>query len=357
VRIAILTEIPAPFRIPIWNALAARGCIELEVAFLGGSQPNRPYETHEDEWQFAARVLPGLRGTVRGRWTALNAGVLRLVRRADVVVVGGWNQPAFWQAAVAAKVLRRPLVVWVETTTRDAGERAGGLKRALVRAADAVLVPGSASAEYARSLRAREVVVAPNAVDLAIFRDRVDAERARRTELRAELGLEGFAFLAIGRLAPEKGFDVLLAALPDVPGATAVVLGAGPEEARLRAAAPPGVCFAGIVPRDELPRWLAAADALVAPSRAEPWGFAIQEATAAGLPVVATDAAGAAWDLVDEPLRVPAGDAAALAAAMRSVVAGRTGDRAKAEALTAEAWADAVAELALRLDRRAHGGE
>jgi glycosyltransferase involved in cell wall biosynthesis len=355
-RIAILTEIPAPFRIPIWNALATREGVELEVAFLAAEQPNRPYLLHRDEWRFAGRVLPGVRSTVRGRWTALNAGVVRLVRRSDVVVVGGWNQPAFWQAAAAAKLLRRPLVVWVETTARDAGCRAGRAKRTLVAAADAVIVPGRASSEYARSLGAREIVVAPNAIDLSIFRDRVAAERTRRDELRRELGLEGFAFLAIGRLAPEKGFDALLEALPEVPGATVALLGAGPEERRLRAAAPAGVRFVGNVPRDELPRWLAAADALVAPSRAEPWGFAIQEAAAAGLPVVATEAAGAAWDLVDEEFRVPVDEPAALAAAMRKVVDGETA-RAddRAAALTADAWADAVAALALRLHGSAHG--
>lgn len=362
-RIALLTEIPAPFRIPIFNELAGRDGVELEVLFLGLRQPNRPYALHEDEWRFRWRVLPGVHATLRGRWLAVNVGAGRAAA-ADVVILGGWNQPAFWQAALTARVRRRPLVVWIESTERDArrGSRAAdAARRALVGSAAAALVPGRASAAYAETLGARRVVVAPNAVDLSLFRDRVDEERARRELLRAELGLEGCCFLAVGRLAPEKGFDVLLQALPQVPGATAIVLGEGAEAKRLRSAAPAAVRFVGHVARDELPRWYAAADALVAPSRSEPWGFAIQEAAAAGLPIVATDAAGAAWDLVVEGengFRVPAGDERALAAALAAVAAdpafrARAGRHSREVAAqhTPERWADAVAALAAAVVR------
>ncbi len=364
-RVSLLTEIPAPFRIPIWNALAGREGIDLELVFLALHQPNRPYQLHRGEWRFAWRVLPGARPTIAGRWLAVNRGAARAVAGADVVVVGGWNQPAFWQAALVARLRRRPLVLWVESTARDSRSgqaAASAAKRRLVASADAVLVPGSASAAYADELGARRVVVAPNAVDLSLFREAVRAARSDREALRERLGLEGCCFLAVGRLAPEKGFDVLLRAVAGVEGATTVVLGAGPEEDRLRREAPPGVRFAGHVARDELPLWYAAADALVAPSRSEPWGFAIQEAAAAGLPIVATDAAGAAHDLVDEGengFRVPAGDADALAAALQRVAGdpafrARAGVRSEAlaAALTPERWADAVAALVVELSER-----
>src|SRR5439155_22959034 len=114
-------------------------------------------------------VLPGKDALVGGRWLVVNAGVLGRLRRLrpDVVLVGGWNQPAFWQALLYARAARVPFVVWVESTARD--ERAGrgpaeAAKRAVVRGAAAFVVPGRAAAEYVRSLgvSAERITIAPN---------------------------------------------------------------------------------------------------------------------------------------------------------------------------------------------------
>ena len=57
-RLALLTEIPAPYRIPLFNALAER--VELRVLFLAERDPRRAfYELHRDEWRFDHRVLSG----------------------------------------------------------------------------------------------------------------------------------------------------------------------------------------------------------------------------------------------------------------------------------------------------------
>ena len=120
-RIALLTEIPAPFRIPLFNALAARA--ELLVLFLARTDPRRThYDLHQDEWRFDHVFLPGHEVDRGGRWTVLNRHVVKELRRfrPDAVAVGGWNQPAFWEAAWSARLLRRPLLVWVESTSRDA---------------------------------------------------------------------------------------------------------------------------------------------------------------------------------------------------------------------------------------------
>ena len=68
----------------------------------------------------------------------------------------------------------------------------------------------------------------------------------------------------------------------------------------LREAGEPGVSFRGFVPDGELARYYAAADVFAFPTRSDPWGLVLNEALAAGLPVVVSRAAGAAQDLVDE---------------------------------------------------------
>jgi glycosyltransferase involved in cell wall biosynthesis len=357
VRLALLTEIPAPFRIPLFNELGALA--DLHVAFLSRRDPKRPYPVYADEFAFSWEVLPGRDILRKPRWVVLNAGVGRALRRArpDAVIVGGWNQPAFWAAALHARRLRVPFLLWVESTARDARTGFPGFelaKRRMLQGAARVLVPGNASRDYVASLGypRERVVVAPNAVDPAIFAQGADELRARRDELRAELGVEGCTFLYVGRLDPEKGVDVLLRALRDVPEVQLVVLsGGGSAEAELRALAPPNVRFAG---REERPvRWYAAADAFVLPSRSDQWGMVLNEAAAAGLPIVASEAAGATHDLVEDGgngIRVPPDDVRALADALRRIFTddrfrARAGERSReiARRFTPAAWAQAVA--------------
>lgn len=365
-KVAILTEIPAPFRIPLFNALAAERGFALRVLFLANRDPRRRYLVYTREMRFEWRTLRGWSRLLRGRWLVVNRGVRRELARFDphVVIVGGWNQPAFWQARRWARRAGRPLVVWVESTGRDERPGSGLLeraKRALVREAAAVLVPGRAAREYAASLGAapERIAVAPNAADLALFRDRVEAARGDREALRAELGVGGCVFLCVSRLSREKGVDVLVRAFREVPEGQLVVAGDGPDAAAVRAAAGERVRFLGDVPRDDLPRWYAAADALVLPSRSETWGMVLNEGAAAGLPLVASEAAGGGYDLIEDGVngfRVPVEDEAALAGALTRVAAdpewrARAGERSRelAAGHTPEVWAAAVAALARRI--------
>jgi glycosyltransferase involved in cell wall biosynthesis len=349
-RLTLLTEIPAPYRIPLFNALAER--LHLRVVFLRDSNPERPYEGHHDERQFEWHTLGGTELTLRGRWVVLNLGLLRHLHRSDVVVVGGWNQPAFWVAAAWCKLRRVPLVMWVESTGAD--HRSGRLepaKKHLLRAADRFIVPGEASRAYldALGVPASAIAVAPNAVDPEIF----SSGRRTRDDACARL-------IAVGRLAPEKGLDVLIEAVRGLP-VELEIAGSGPEEARLRALAGANVRFLGWVARDALPDLYANADVAVMPSRSDPWGLVLNEAALAGLPLVSTTAAGAAWDVIEDGVngyRVPPGDVAALRAAIVRLVEDEgfsrsAGARSRelARHFTPAAWADAVTSLAATLVR------
>jgi glycosyltransferase involved in cell wall biosynthesis len=354
-KLALLTEIPAPYRIPLFNALADR--VELRVLFLSATDPRRGfYERHADEWRFDSRVLRGAELRRGGRWVVLNRGVLRELRRfrPDVVAVGGWNQPAFWLALLYCRLRRVPLLVWVESTARDARSDAKALglaRRLMVEGASGAFVPGRASAEYARSLGLDLVETAPNAVDAEIF-ERAVVDRSER---------DGSMFLYVGRLDAEKGLETLLEAFRDVPGRL-VLVGSGGDEARLRDLADERVTFAGPRDRDEVVGFYAEADVFVLPSQSEPWGMVLNEAAAAGLPLVATEQAGASHDLIEDGVngfRVPAGDVDALREALLRLQADpelrrSAGARSRelAARLTPEAWADGVATAADRARRR-----
>jgi glycosyltransferase involved in cell wall biosynthesis len=347
-RVALLTEIPAPYRIPLFNALAER--VDLRVLFLRERHPDRPYDLHQEEHRFEWRVIPGIQWTIRTHWFVFNVSIGGRLNHADVVVLGGWNQPAFWEALIWCRLRGVPTIVWSESTHRD--QRSGRhepIKRRLLRGVDAFVVPGAAAQSYLSSLGvpAEHITVAPNAVDPAIF------GKVRRSRSDGACRV-----IAVARLSPEKGLDVLLEATADLP-VEVVIAGTGPEAEHLRQLAGPNVSFLGNVERDGLPGLYANADIAVVPSRSDTWGMVLNEAALAGLPLVSTTAPGAADELIEDGVngfRVPPEDPAALREAIARLVEDEAFRRAAGERsreiagrFTPHAWADAVAALAERV--------
>ena len=134
----------------------------------------------------------------------------------------------------------------------------------------------------ARAVRHARVI--PNGIDTQRFRP----DSTARTRLRAELGLgDAFVWIAVGRLMWKKNYPALLQAHR---GGTLLIVGTGPDEPALRAAAGSNVRFLGA--REDIPDLLNAADAFVMSSIIEGLPLALLEAAAVGLPCVATDAGG-----------------------------------------------------------------
>lgn len=159
----------------------------------------------------------------------------------------------------------------------------------------------------------------------------------------------GAYFLFLGRLASEKGLGTILEAWRDVPEEL-VVVGDGPDSARSRSTAPPGVRFLGTVSADAVPDILSRARALVLPSvwyEAQP--RVVLEAYAAGVPVVASRIGGLE-DLVAHErtgLLVEPWDPADWKRAIRVLADDQTSDRLGDGAF--ERWRDLYApERALR---------
>lgn len=157
--------------------------------------------------------------------------------------------------------------------------------------------------------------------------DFVDAEPGTpigRTWLGVPEGVP--LLLAAGPLHPDAGIDVLLTALKRIDGAHLLLAGDGEQGRDLEVLAhklmvADRVRFLG--GREDVADLMASADMLVFPSRIEPFGNFVVEAWARGLPVVAAASAGPHWLIEDgvNGLLAPLGDAAALAGAIRRLLA------------------------------------
>ncbi len=175
----------------------------------------------------------------------------------------------------------------------------------------------AAGAHLAVGMVSRDrLIVLPNAVDPEKWRPNPEL----RAKVRRELGLANeFLWIAAGRLEPVKDYPTLLRAMALLPPpARLAIAGSGVAQAALTAlSAQLGlssrVRFFGFAP--DLERWMQAADAFVLSSLWEGLPTALMEASACGLPAVATDVPGVSEVIPDSPL-VPPRNPQALAAAM-----------------------------------------
>lgn len=162
------------------------------------------------------------------------------------------------------------------------------LKEQAVLATTVTVSPPSRDQYLAMDWPAKRTVTIVNGIDDAWFAGKENV-LAKSATLR--LGY-------VGRLAEEKGVDVLLRALADLPDATLDVVGDGPEEGDLRRrAARLGLGHRArfLGRRNDVAAFYREIHALVLPSRtADPFGMVVAEAMATGVPCVVTDACGIA---------------------------------------------------------------
>ncbi|HWV99998.1 MAG TPA: glycosyltransferase family 4 protein [Candidatus Acidoferrum sp.] len=223
-------------------------------------------------------------------------------------------------------------------------------KRRLVRLFDAALVGGQPHRQYFASLGMPEerIFTGYDAVDNDYFSQNADAVREMPSDYRARYRLPAHFFLSLGRFVAKKNLATLIWAYRIFLDASStkqshlVLVGAGDEEPNLRRVArelhlpvyqkstvqspqssarivgcaersghgseshkpkiedpPPGVHFYGFRQIEENPVFYGLADGFVLPSSSEEWGLVVNEAMASGLPVIVSDRAGCAEDLME----------------------------------------------------------
>ena len=313
-------------------AALAAGCLEagLDVSLLGPAltlelvgQPGRNSAAVK---AYRVPVTDRLRpGSAAAAVTALRSAFA--ASRPDVVHAHGVRAGALAVLAIGSMGRRhRPaLAVTVHNAPPDgraAGLVYGALEQICARRADLALC---ASADLLARMRrlgasgAQQFDVAPEPLKTPSAQEIATA--------RADIGAgDRPVLLTVGRLARQKGLDVLIAAAarwPDrAPQPRIVIAGEGPLAAGLRAQASQvgaDVLFLGA--RQDVPALLAVADVVIVPSRWEARALILQEAMRSGRPIVATNVGGTP-ELTggDSAVLVPPEDPAALAAAVLNVL-------------------------------------
>jgi glycosyltransferase involved in cell wall biosynthesis len=233
----------------------------------------------------------------------------------QAIVCVGYADPEINQAVVWALPRRVPLVTCSDSTYDDEPRSWAKetFKRRVVSVFDAALVAGRRAHDYLESLglRSDRQFQPWDVVDNAHFARGAELSRKDEPASRERLKLPARFFLCVARFIPKKNLPRLVEAYAryaQQAGHDAwslVLAGTGPLEPELRAGVGAvglnrQVHFPGLLQYSDLPMYYGLASAFILPSVSDQWGLVVNEAMAAGVPVLVSSRCGCAPDLVHE---------------------------------------------------------
>ncbi len=315
VNVCVITNILAPYRIGLFEALAKR-VSRLTVVLMAREHSNRHWELPRGD--FETVVLSGVHVNVPWYEEPLhfNSGVWRTLDRLnpDAVISGGFTS-ANIAAYLFCRSRQKRYFSWGELTLFDGAQRSWVrrlLRRWLISGSDGCI----ASSSVAR--RAFEFYGAPTqSVLLAVMPIDVHGFKAASERLRGSSECEelrrrytGPVLISIGRLVDIKGyeelFEIYSKLLTHFPDATLLIAGEGAQrqeyESLARNEGFHKVHFLGFQQAPELVKYLCIADLFVFHTKYDPFGAVLSEAMACGTLAVASVHAAATHDLIEHQI-------------------------------------------------------
>lgn len=301
-KIALVTNEPPPYRIPVFERIARMPGVELRVIFCARREPNRQWDLPGMEFDHV--FLRERIRTVKGRYIHNNPDVVPALRafKPDVVVTDGFNPTQLYAFGYAA--LRGIAHVPLTDGTLESEKALGTLHRIarrIVYARSAAFLSASTGGQHlyeSYGIAAQDCYKSYLCIDNDVYlRATCDAEKK-------------YDLIFCGRMVPEKGPQFALRVALECAQRTGrririLFVGAGSEDALLKQAAAGhsdqiDVHFHGFALQKDLPALYASAHIFLFPTHADVWGVVANEACAAGLPVIVSPHAGVAGELILE---------------------------------------------------------
>jgi glycosyltransferase involved in cell wall biosynthesis len=237
----------------------------------------------------------------------------------DAVAINGYSMADAWSTLAWCKLHRRIAIIMSDSKSDDSPRVASKewVKKMILRQFDAALCAGLLSKSYLEELgmQSQKIFLGFDAVDNDYFWKKAEVARQNPSSYRALPGLETSDpfFLASSRFVKSKNFDGLLSAYaeyrrrlheanPSKKPWRLVLLGDGAERRALEhqvwSEGIRGVTFPGFRQIEDLPVYYGRAKVFIHPSYQDTWGLVVNEAMAAGLPVIVSKRSGCVADLV-----------------------------------------------------------
>ena len=322
-RLAIITTHPIQYNAPLFAMLDARGKIEIKVFYTWGEDVlQNKYDPGFDksiEWDIPLLdryeyVFIDNIATSPGSHHYKGINNPSLIKEiklwgANALLVYGWN---FKSHLAAIRFFNKKIPVFFRGDSTLLDEKIG-MKQLLRRIVlkyiysyiDKALYAGIANKEYfkAMGLKEKQLVFMPHAIDNNRFAVNEKYKNEAKL-LKAKLGVEKGAliFLFAGKLDHNKNVALLIKAFIGINTKDhyLLIVGDGVKEKELKDLSKHhhNIIFLNFQNQQQMPVIYTAADIFVLPSKSETWGLCINEAMAAGKPIIASNTIGGTFDLI-----------------------------------------------------------
>ncbi|MBL7996234.1 glycosyltransferase family 4 protein [bacterium] len=323
-KIVIITNIPSPYRIPLFNQMHERfksSNWKLHIIFLTKSYRRRKWQIDESEFHFDFEYLRDWNVAYKEGFTSLALSLLPSLykNRPNMIIVGGFSLATLW-TLLYAKLFHIPFIIWTgETIAEDKiRSRFRSLRHILrhlqIKSAAAFVAYGTEAAKYLQKWRIepKQIFIGTNTVDTEFISGRVQKLRMQKRQYISERNLPDLNILFVGYLENRKGVHLLLQAVKAIqseygsPVFGTHIVGSGPEEINLRSWSENNdlhhIYFWGFKQKEELPEFLAFADLMLFTSTQELYGLVPIESMAAGVPTLCSKYAGCTADLIEDDI-------------------------------------------------------
>ena len=231
----------------------------------------------------------------------------------EILIIDGYTYSSCWAGLIWAKLNGRKTILWSSSTWEDHPRNfiRESVKKTFVAFCDSFNTYGIRSRDYLIRLGAEagNITMIGNVTDSSFYLAQTSALRRERHSLAMSLAVAPRNFLYIGRFSPEKNIFVLLKAYRDFKLSGhkewgLILVGSGPLNEEMldfiKTENLTDVTMPGFVQKTGISQYFAVSDIFVLPSLSEPWGLVVNEAMAAGLPVLVSINCGCYPDLVKE---------------------------------------------------------
>ena len=293
-RILWLTNLPAPYRFPIWEQLA--GHFDVSVAFLLKPKNWRNWTGPKNQiWE--SQFL-GLNSVRIGEYDLIPSfrGIKKLIHNIDIAIIGGWESPMYIAAILLAKRRKIPIIQFYESFSDSHRFKRGLIARFrkwILSKPDKYITISSKSTSALISLGVNpsEILTLFNCVDGELFNLSAKKYFSPKTS--------GHKYIYVGQLIERKNLQNVIRAFSTIMKNQdkLTIVGSGLLESELKqlvnlSGINEKVHFAGYLKEEELTPLLCMSDTLVLASTVEVWGLVVNEALASGLHVVVSENCG-----------------------------------------------------------------
>lgn len=314
IKIAFVTNSKAPYRRLQFEEFAKNKKIKISVYYTNKNYHGRKWDVKEingvDEYR-----LNGFK--LFKRYGYLNSGLLEIVKSNDIIMIGGYEQPTYIMLAILCKIFKKPYIVLFDgISTNSLKKREHYLKllikKLIIKHSTKVFINGGVSEIYFRDIlkcNPNKIYNQILTVDVSKIMELAKQNQHYRNLYREKYNIpqDRKVILYSGRLVKVKNVETVVRAIANLENKEEYMLfiiGGGEEEENIKHIANKlnvQIYITGFLSnQDELFEHYFIGDALILPSIYEPWGLVINEALAAGLPVLVSSICGCSLDLVKD---------------------------------------------------------